>query len=93
MLATVIHAARDIRVEEVPDPVLSTGGDAIVRVVAACVCGSDLWPYRGVTPTDEPHRIGHEFVGIVEEVGPEVARRQGRRLRHRARSTSATARA
>ncbi|MGZ0711012.1 zinc-dependent alcohol dehydrogenase family protein (plasmid) [Coraliomargarita sp. W4R53] len=73
MLATVIHAARDIRVEEVADPVLSTGGDAIVRVVAACVCGSDLWPYRGVTPTDEPHRIGHEFIGVVEEVGPEVA--------------------
>ena len=72
MLATVIHAARDIRVEEVPDPALSTGGDAIVRVVAACVCGSDLWPYRGVTATKEPHRIGHEFVGIVEEVGAEV---------------------
>jgi threonine dehydrogenase-like Zn-dependent dehydrogenase len=72
MLATVIHAARDIRVENVPDPVLSTGADAIVRVVAACVCGSDLWPYRGVTPTREPHRIGHEFVGVVEEVGDEV---------------------
>lgn len=76
MLATVIHAARDIRVEEVPDPVLSTGGDAIVRVVAACVCGSDLWPYRGVTPTHEPHRIGHEFVGVVESVGAEVAQVQ-----------------
>lgn len=73
MLATVIHAARDIRVEEVPDPVLSTGGDAIVRVVAACVCGSDLWPYRGVTPTHDPHRIGHEFVGVVESVGADVA--------------------
>jgi threonine dehydrogenase-like Zn-dependent dehydrogenase len=72
MLATVIHAARDIRVETVPDPELSTGGDAIVRVVAACVCGSDLWPYRGVTPTDEPHRIGHEFVGVVEAVGDDV---------------------
>src|SRR6478609_2192595 len=72
MLAAVIHAARDIRVEEVPDPTLSTGADAIVRVVAACVCGSDLWPYRGVTPTEEPTRIGHEFVGVVEAVGPEV---------------------
>lgn len=72
MLATVIHAPGDIRVEEVPDPVLSTGADAIVRVVAACVCGSDLWPYRGVTPTEEPHRIGHEFVGIVEAVGADV---------------------
>lgn len=72
MLATVIHAPRDIRVEEVSDPVLSTGADAIVRVVAACVCGSDLWPYRGVTETEEPSRIGHEFVGVVESVGPEV---------------------
>ena len=74
MHATLIHAPGDIRFEEVPDPVLSTGGDAIVRVVAACVCGSDLWPYRGVTPTHAPHRIGHEFVGVVEEVGPEVRR-------------------
>ncbi|GAB3127077.1 zinc-dependent alcohol dehydrogenase family protein [Glaciibacter psychrotolerans] len=74
MRATVIHGERDIRLEDVADPVLSTGGDAIVKVVAACVCGSDLWPYRGVTPTNEPHRIGHEFVGIVQEIGPDVAR-------------------
>ncbi|MFC9561878.1 zinc-dependent alcohol dehydrogenase family protein [Agromyces sp. NPDC056965] len=72
MLATVIHAPRDIRVETVPDPVLSTGADAIVKVVAACVCGSDLWPYRGVTPTHEPHRIGHEFIGVVEAIGDDV---------------------
>lgn len=74
MRATLIHAPGDVRLEEVPTPQLSTGGDAIVRVVAACVCGSDLWPYRGVTPTHEPHRIGHEFVGVVEQVGTEVAR-------------------
>lgn len=73
MLATVIHAPRDIRVETVPDPVLATGVDAIVKVVAACVCGSDLWPYRGVTPTHEPHRIGHEFIGVVEAIGEDVA--------------------
>jgi threonine dehydrogenase-like Zn-dependent dehydrogenase len=72
MLATVIHAPRDIRVETVADPLLSTGGDAIVKVVAACVCGSDLWPYRGITPTHEAHRIGHEFVGVVEAVGDDV---------------------
>lgn len=72
MRATVLHGERDIRLEEVPDPVLSTGGDAIVRVVAACVCGSDLWGYRGVTPTPKPRRIGHEFVGVVEAVGPDV---------------------
>ncbi|TFD73407.1 zinc-dependent alcohol dehydrogenase family protein [Cryobacterium fucosi] len=73
MRATVIYGERDVRLEDVPDPILSTGGDAIVRVVAACVCGSDLWPYRGVQPTDEPHRIGHEFVGIVEEIGADVS--------------------
>src|SRR5450830_1068048 len=72
MRATVIYGERDVRLEEVAQPRLSTGGDAIVRVVASCVCGSDLWPYRGVTPTKHAHRIGHEFVGIVEEVGPEV---------------------
>lgn len=74
MLATYIHGDHDIRIEEAPKPTLSTGGDAIVRVVAACVCGSDLWPFRGVTPTPEPKRIGHEFVGIVEEVGAEVTK-------------------
>lgn len=74
MLATVIHAARDIRVDEVPDPQLSNGGDAIVRVVAACVCGSDLWSYRGITPTERPRRTGHEFVGVVDQVGPDVSR-------------------
>jgi hypothetical protein len=74
MLATVIYGERDVRIEEVADPVLSTGGDAIVRVVAACVCGSDLWPYRGVVPTTHPKRIGHEFVGIVEEIGADVTK-------------------
>lgn len=74
MRATVIHGPRDIRLEEAPDPQLSgTGRDAIVRVVAACVCGSDLWPYRGVTETKEPRRIGHEFVGIVEQLGDDVS--------------------
>ena len=72
MRATLSHAPADIRLETVPDPVLSTGDDAIVRVVASCVCGSDLWPYRGVRPTPAPHPIGHEFIGIVEAVGAGV---------------------
>jgi threonine dehydrogenase-like Zn-dependent dehydrogenase len=72
MRATVIHGPRDIRVDDVPDPTIQWPTDALVRVVATCVCGSDLWPYRGVTATEEPSRIGHEFVGVVEEVGPEV---------------------
>jgi len=71
--ATLIHAARDIRVEDVPDPAVQRPTDALVRVTAACVCGSDLWPYRGVTTTAEPHRIGHEFVGVVEDVGADVS--------------------
>lgn len=72
MRATVIHGERDVRLEEVPEPELATDGDAIVRVVAACVCGSDLWPYRGITPVEEPRRIGHEFVGVVEQAGAGV---------------------
>jgi len=72
MRATVIYGERDVRIDEVPEPVLSSGIDAIVRVVAACVCGSDLWSYRGIAPTAKPRRIGHEFVGIVEEVGDNV---------------------
>jgi threonine dehydrogenase-like Zn-dependent dehydrogenase len=70
--ATLIHAARDIRVEDVPDPAVQRPTDALVRVTAACVCGSDLWPYRGVEPVDEPRPMGHEYAGIVEEVGSAV---------------------
>lgn len=73
MRATLIHAARDIRLEDVPDPTIQLPTDAVVRVVASCVCGSDLWPYRGVQPTKEPSRIGHEFVGMVEAVGADVS--------------------
>jgi threonine dehydrogenase-like Zn-dependent dehydrogenase len=72
MRATLIHGPRDIRIENVPDPKIQSPTDAIVRVVASCVCGSDLWPYRGVFPTNKPHRIGHEFIGIIEETGKEV---------------------
>lgn len=73
MRATVLHAPRDIRLDNVADPQLLEDTDAIVRVVAACVCGSDLWPYRGVKELDGPVRIGHEFVGIVEQVGARTA--------------------
>jgi threonine dehydrogenase-like Zn-dependent dehydrogenase len=72
MRATLIHGPRDIRVEDVPDPVIHQPTDALVRVVASCVCGSDLWPYRGVQETTKAHRIGHEFVGVVEEIGEGV---------------------
>ncbi|MFD1506026.1 zinc-dependent alcohol dehydrogenase family protein [Georgenia yuyongxinii] len=72
MRATTIYGPGDIRLEEAPDPTVRQPGDAVVRVTAACVCGSDLWRYRGVVPTRKPTRIGHEFVGVVEEVGAEV---------------------
>lgn len=72
MRATTIHAARDIRVEEVPDPVLKKPTDAIVKVTAGCICGSDLWPYRGENPIRPGSTIGHECIGVVEEVGSEV---------------------
>lgn len=74
MRATIFHGEHDIRLEEVPDPGIAAPTDAVVRVVAACICGSDLWRYRGVLTFPEPVRIGHEFVGIVEEVGSEVGR-------------------
>lgn len=72
MDATVLHAPGDIRLEQVPDPSILRPTDVIVRTLAACVCGSDLWPYRGVSPVRRPRRIGHEAVGIVEELGAEV---------------------
>lgn len=72
MLATLLYGERDIRVEAVPDAAVLTARDAVVRVTAACVCGSDLWPYRGVTAVTEPRRIGHELVGIVEAIGADV---------------------
>jgi threonine dehydrogenase-like Zn-dependent dehydrogenase len=72
MRATTIHAPRDIRLSEVPDPSITTPTDAVVRVVAACICGSDLWPYRGENPIQAGSTIGHEAVGVVEEVGLEV---------------------
>lgn len=73
MRATTIHGTGDIRVEEVPDPVLRKPTDAIIKVTAGCICGSDLWPYRGENPIRPGSTIGHECIGVVEEVGSEVA--------------------
>lgn len=72
MRATTIHAPGDIRFEEVPDPRIEEPTDAIVKVVAGCICGSDLWPYRGENDIDAGSTIGHECVGVIEEVGGEV---------------------
>lgn len=72
MRATVIHAPHDIRVQEVPDPAVQQPTDVVLRVLRACICGSDLWAYRGESARQPGQRIGHEFLGIVEEAGAEV---------------------
>ena len=72
MKATILHAPRDIRLDDVEDPTILAPTDTVVRVVAACVCGSDLWSYRGINDLAGPVAIGHELVGVVEEVGSEV---------------------
>ncbi|HET8640336.1 MAG TPA: zinc-dependent alcohol dehydrogenase family protein, partial [Pseudonocardiaceae bacterium] len=68
----MLYAPGDIRVEQRTDPRIERPTDAVIRVTAACVCGSDLWLYRGVDAVDEPAPMGHEYVGIVEEVGDDV---------------------
>lgn len=73
MRATVLHGVRDIQLDVVDDPRLFVDSDAVVRAVASCVCGSDLWPYRGENPFNGPTRIGHELVGVVEQVGSAVS--------------------
>ncbi|MFC0543393.1 zinc-dependent alcohol dehydrogenase family protein [Kutzneria chonburiensis] len=72
MRGAVIHGPGDVRFEARPDPVVQAPTDAIIRLSAACVCGSDLWEYRGINPITGPTPMGHEYVGIVEEVGAEV---------------------
>src|SRR2546429_7772275 len=72
MRATVMHAAGDVRIEHVPDATIVQPTDALIRVTRACICGSDLWPYRSMQPSDQGQRMGHEAIGVVEDVGAEV---------------------
>src|SRR5829696_2692460 len=72
MRGAVLYAPGDVRVEERDDPTILAPTDAIIRLSATCVCGSDLWPYPGVEPVDGPSVMGHEYAGIVQEVGSEV---------------------
>jgi threonine dehydrogenase-like Zn-dependent dehydrogenase len=72
MRATLLYGACDVRVEDVPDSVIKQPTDALVRVTASCICGSDLWPYGSLSPADGPARMGHEFIGLVEDAGSEV---------------------
>src|SRR5215207_1983573 len=72
MRATVMYQAGDVRVENVPDASLIKPTDAVVRVTRACICGSDLWPYKLMEPTESGIVMGHEAIGVVESVGQEV---------------------
>jgi threonine dehydrogenase-like Zn-dependent dehydrogenase len=72
MRGAVIHGTKDIRLEDRPDPVVTEPTNAVIRTVAACVCGSDLWRYRGVQQVTATAAMGHEYVGIVEQVGDSV---------------------
>ena len=72
MRATVMYGAGDVRIETVPEAHLIDSTDALVRVARAGICGSDLWPYKSMEPTETGRRMGHEFIGIVEEVGDDV---------------------
>jgi threonine dehydrogenase-like Zn-dependent dehydrogenase len=72
MRGAVLHAPREVRLEQRDDPTIVEPTDAIIRLSATCICGSDLWPYRGIDAGDGPAPMGHEYVGIVEEVGRAV---------------------
>jgi threonine dehydrogenase-like Zn-dependent dehydrogenase len=72
MRGVVMYAPGDVRVEDRPEPTVLKPTDAVIRLSATCICGSDLWPYRGADKVDEPMPMGHEYAGIVEEVGSEV---------------------
>lgn len=72
MRGTVLYGSKDVRFEDVPEPKIEKPTDAIIRLAVTCVCGSDLWPYRGIQSVKEPTPMGHEYCGYVEEVGSAV---------------------
>jgi threonine dehydrogenase-like Zn-dependent dehydrogenase len=72
MRGAILYGPLDIRFENRPEPTIIQPTDAIIRLSATCICGSDLWPYRGIQPIAQPTPMGHEYCGIVEEVGREV---------------------
>ena len=72
MRATVMHAAGDVRIENVPDPMIQEPADAVIRVTRASICGSDLWPYKTMRASDGARVMGHEAIGVVEEIGSDV---------------------
>ena len=73
MRGAVLYGPRDVRIDDRPDPRIVDPTDAVIRLSATCICGSDLWPYRGIDALDGPRPMGHEYAGIVEEVGSAVS--------------------
>ena len=82
MRGVIMHAPRDVRVEDRQNPTIIEPTDAIIRIAASCICGSDLWPYRGTDQLDDTP-MGHEYVGIVTEIGDDVRDITHRRFRRR----------
>lgn len=74
MRATIMYKAGDVRIETIPDVTIVQPTDAVIRISRACICGSDLWPYNDLAPTDEGRQMGHEAIGVVEAIGAEVQR-------------------
>jgi len=72
MRATVMHSAGDVRIEDVPDARIEESTDAVIRITRACICGSDLWPYKSLDPSEGARIMGHEAIGVVEDIGSEV---------------------
>jgi threonine dehydrogenase-like Zn-dependent dehydrogenase len=72
MKATIMYGAGDVRVENIPDPAIIEPTDAVIRVVRACICGSELWPYTSMAPSNTGQSTGHEAIGVVEEIGGDV---------------------
>lgn len=72
MRATLMYGAGDVRIETVPDSIVKHPTDALLRITASCICGSDLHPYHSMPADDRPARMGHELIGVVEDIGSEV---------------------
>src|SRR3954466_8466319 len=72
MQGAVLYAPHEVRFEDRADPKIVNPTDALINMSATCICGSDLWPYRGANPVTQPTPMGHEYCGIVEEVGSDV---------------------
>jgi len=77
MRATVMHAAGDVRIESVPDATIINSTDALVTVTRACICGSDLWPYKSMEPSETGVVMGHEAIGVIEAIGSDVRNVKG----------------